>query len=277
MGVTLVTDSTCDLPREVCAARGIEVVPMRVRFGEKEYLDGVDLTNEEFALRLAAAAELPQTAQPSPQAFLEAFGRADGDVLCITVSSGLSGTYQTARLAADMAGEGGRKVGVIDSHTASIGLGVLVLEAAEQIAAGLSLPALLDTLLAYRDKMRTMVVLDTLENVVKGGRLTRFEGLMGNLLNIKPVMMGDPEGKLVVAEKARGQQKALRRALDILGEAGRDLKDRIVGISHLACLDEALALKDQVVARFAPREVVVAPMGATIGTYAGRGGIIIAG
>ncbi|MGE5590754.1 MAG: DegV family protein [Bacillota bacterium] len=80
-----------------------------------------------------------------------------------------------------------------------------------------------------------------------------------------------------MAEKVRGQQKALRRALDILGEAGRDLKGRIVGISHLARLEEALALKDQVLARFAPREVVVTPMGAAIGTYAGKGGLIIAG
>lgn len=274
MSITLVTDSACDLPADLCRRHGVQVVPMHVNIDGEEVLDGIDLTPEQFAARLKAARDLPKTSQPTPGTFAEAFRKAVGDVLCVTLSSGLSGTYQAARLGAEMSG---KRVEVFDSHTASIGQALTVLHAAEKIVQGLPLQAISEALYSFRDQLKTLVMLNTLENVVRGGRLTKFEGLLGNLLNIKPVMAGDAEGKLYVVEKVHGRQRSLRRAVELLEATGRDFTQRLVGISYIGCLEEAQALQAEIVRRLNPREVLVLPMGSTIGTYAGEGGIILAG
>jgi DegV family protein with EDD domain len=207
---------------------------------------------------------------------MEVFRRAldeAGEAVCICISSGLSSTYQSAVLARDMLET--EKIRIIDSLSASLGEGVLAIRAAEMARQGLSLDTIFNRLVDYRDNLKTVFTLDTLENVIKGGRLTKFQGLVGSILDIKPIFQG-VEGKIEVLEKLRGRRRALRRLTALIGEMTRDVEKCIIGISHMDCLEEALELKKEIEKIYSPARIIIAEMGSTLGTYAGKGGIITA-
>lgn len=269
----VVTDSSCDLPPEVLEARGITVVPLEVDVDGQIFREGVDLTPQEYWAKLTAAAELPKTSQPSPAAWEDAFDALSptGPVLCITISSKLSGTYQSAFLARDLTHA---DVTVFDSLNASLGLGLQVLRACELAEEGRSVADVVAELTPYRDEMTTLVLLNTLENIVKGGRLSSFTGSLSKILDIR-ALLRSKEGAVVLLERVHGHRRLLERAVEKACERCPDMSGRTVGITHFDNLADADALKQALGERCHPRGFIINPMGSSMATYAGAGGIIV--
>ncbi|ESU31590.1 hypothetical protein G3A_15850 [Bacillus sp. 17376] len=272
--VQIITDSSADLPKDIIEKYFIHVVPLSVRIGEQEYLEGVSLTPHEFFQKMFSTNELPKTSQPSPSDFADLFTKLakNGDeMLCFTISSGLSGTYQAACLGKEISNT---NVTVFDTLGGSLGHGLQILKAVELASQGWRLEDIIQELEKIRDKMNILILLDTIENVVKGGRLSKFQGSVAKILNIKVILEG-VNGKIEVLEKIRGNKRFFKRALDILGERKTDFSETVIGITHTGNFEDVEFLKTEIQKRYDPQEIIVNYMGATMGTYAGKGGIIV--
>jgi DegV family protein with EDD domain len=270
----IVTDSSCDLPRELIDRLNILVVPLQIEIDGDHFIDGVNLSHQEFFEKMAASPTLPKTSQPSPQSYLDAFKeglKRHGEVLSIHLSSKLSGTYEGALMIKE---ELGGDIEVFDTLTGSIGTGLQVLKACELMKEGLQRSAIIEKLKEYRDQMRVVVYLETLENAVKGGRVSKPKEFMANLLNLKPVVHVE-DGYVRILKTIRGKKKAIRVLLEEMEKKQVDYHDRVVAITHVDCLEEALALKEEIIKQFNPGEVMLTTMGPVIGTHAGTGGLLV--
>ncbi len=276
MDIKIVTDSSCDLPAELVEKCGIEVVSLHVTFENSEtFTERVTISPEQFWDRMAKSRELPKTSRPTPEAFACTFRKAlanHASVIYIGLSSSLSGTFESAQLAArSVPGE----IHLIDSLSGSLGLGILAVKAHEFINSGINVKAAVNKIINYRDGMTTLFTMDSLENLIKGGRVGRLPGFIGTVLSIRPIGKAGDRGQIDVLEKVRGRGKSLQRIVQLVGEMGTNLKEKIVGISHVNCLQEALNLKKSIEENFQPGKVIVSKVGSTMGTYAGTGGIIV--
>lgn len=268
-GVRIVTDSSCDLSAEEAAALDIEIVPLTIRFGADEYTDGQDLSVERFYELMAASDALPETAAPSPGSFEAAFRRqadAGADaVVCINISAELSATMQSAQNAA-RALEGELDVRVIDSRSITMGLGTQVLLAARAAADGSSVDEVTELVASLRRRTRVMGVLDTLENLKKGGRIGGAQALLGSMLSIKPCI-DISSGKVEEASKQRTRKKSLQWLRDQALGQGRP--------EHLSIVHAQAGDVDDMVALLTPTvprdEIRVGLIGPVIGTHTGRG------
>ncbi|MFM9083951.1 MAG: DegV family protein [Actinomycetota bacterium] len=274
MSVKIITDSACDLPLDLIGNLGVEVVPLTVRFGDTEYVDGRDITPTEFWAKCAASAELPQTAAPSQGSFEEAYRRAAAagasGIVVVSLSAELSATIQSAQLAArDWGGQ--IPVRIVDSLNASMGQGLIVIECAERARQGASI----DEIVALAEDLapRTFVfgALDPLENLKKGGRIGGAKALLATALSIKP-LIEIRGGKVEEAGKARTRSKALAVLVDQLANH----KGRIerLGILHAQCADVDAFI--EMVKKVHDGPAIVGDIGAVIGTHAGQGTIGIA-
>jgi DegV family protein with EDD domain len=210
MAVRIVTDSACDLAQAQVDRHGIEVVPLSIRFGDEEYVDRVELSVDDFYTKMAQTDTLPETAAPSPGAFEQAFRKlgADGDeVVCVNLSAALSATMQSAATAAKSL-EGEVAVTVVDSRALTIGLGNLVIAAAEAAEAGAGAAEVVALVDALSDRTRMWGMLDTLDNLLKGGRIGKAQQLMGSVLSIKPIL-DMSTGEVHEAAKPRTKKKGL--------------------------------------------------------------------
>lgn len=279
MALRIITDTSCDLPDSELEKYNIEMIPLKVTFDNGEtFLDRFELGPANFVKKMKLSKILPKTSAPDPNTFIEYFekGVKDvGEVLFVSLSSGLSSTYQTAQLACNMLGS--EKVKIFDTLTASLGTGLMAIKAARMAAQGLSMDRIVELLTQIRSSREVIFTLDTLENVVKGGRLSRIEGLAGTLLHIKPILIGNDRGVPEVVEKVKGRKKAMHRLVNMLGEvAGNSVKGKLIGISHVNCEDDAIHLSEEIRNRYNQDcEIIIAEMSATIGTYAGEGGLMI--
>jgi DegV family protein with EDD domain len=266
-GVRIVSDSACDLTQEEAAALGIEIVPLSIRFGDKEFTDRQDLSVAEFYRRMAESDALPETSAPAPGAFEQVFRKLAGEgahaVVCINLSGELSATIESARNAARSL-EGEVDVRVIDSRTLTAGLGTIVLEAAAAAKAGRSVDevvALADDLVA---RTRVYAALDTLDNLKKGGRIGGAQAFLGSLLSIKP-LINVTGGHVEEAGKPRTRKKAL--------VALRDQLFQEQGVVHLSVYDgeapDVDAFLDLIESRFPRAELRTGRIGAVIGTHGG--------
>ena len=273
MAIRIITDSASDL----APSPALTVVPLTVTFGETSYLDGVDLSAHRFYELLVENDQLPSTSQINPGTWDEAFreATASGDeVVCITLSSKLSGTYQSACIAA----EAYPTVHVVDSLNVTVGEGVLVRRALELAQAGLEADELVNALDAEKRSIRVVALLDTLEYLKRGGRVSGGTALVGTMLSIKPVVAVQ-DGLVEVIGKARGSKNGHNLLVrEIQNGGGIDvsrplatgftgLDDRILRkyIQDAGCLWEDLV-----------SEVPVYEVGSTIGTHAGPGAIAVA-
>ncbi|HWP96293.1 MAG TPA: DegV family protein [Syntrophomonadaceae bacterium] len=279
MDVRIITDTSCDLPEEELDKYKIEMIPLKITFEDGEtFLDRVEISPSLFVDKMTRSKTLPKTSAPDPDTFVSYFEkglREAGQVLFVSLSSGLSSTYQTAVLARNMLGS--QNICIFDSLTASLGTGIAAIKAAQMAALGLNVHTIVEQLSSIRKTREVMFTLDTLENVVKGGRLSRFQGLAGTVLNIKPILRGNSEGIPEIIDKVRGRKKAINRLASMLGEIpGPCTCERIIGISHVHCPEDAAKLARDIEDRYQPNEpIIIAEMGATIGTYAGTGGLMI--
>ncbi len=204
MKVKIIVDSTADMAQEV--AEQLTAVPLSVHFGSEEYLDGITLSRQNFYEKLIESDVMPTTSQATPHAFHQAYTEAVADgyeVVVITIASALSGTYQSAVIAAqDFPG----KVHVVDSHTVTVGSGILAEYALQLVQQGLDAATIAKTLEEKRDDVRVIALLDTLEFLKRGGRISKTAAFAGGLLSIKPVVELK-DGEIHVLGKARGSKQ----------------------------------------------------------------------
>ena len=270
IAIHIITDSTCDLSREDQERLGIQVVPLTVLFSGKSYLDGIDLTNEEFYDMLEGSEELPTTSQVSPQTFAEVFKThldAGDEVVGIFISSEISGTYNSSFVAKEMLDS--EDIYVVDSRSASMGLALLVSEAAKKRDAGCTAQEIAEHVTALTKKIRFMAAVNTLKYLRKGGRISAASAAIGGVLNIKPIV-AIVDGAIFSVGKARGTKAAL---VDMLNRVTEDLPDLRSGVAFAhSCVPE---LAEKTIELFkGPLELtewITCSVGSVIGTYAGRG------
>jgi DegV family protein with EDD domain len=266
VSIKVVTDSSCDLPQSLVDALRIEVVPLTIRFGDEELVDREELTTDEFWARLEHTKVLPETAAPSAGAFEKKFrelhARGATGVVCINLSSHLSATMQAAQVAA-AAVSGDFPVQVIDSQSASMGLGNLCLTAARRAADGDSLESIVTEVVNRRDRTKLFATLDTLEFLKRGGRVGNARALLGTVLSIKPIIE-IRDGIVEEDEKVRTRSKALK--LLAAKAAAGTIEHLSVLHGNAPDLDELLELLGPI---FPRDDIITGVVGPVIGTHAG--------
>ena len=235
MSIRIIIDSTTDIPEQVL--HQVEVVPLTVSFGDEEYLDGIDLSRGDFYRKLEAGQILPKTSQPSPEAFAEVFQRiheAGDEGVFISVASALSGTCQSAAIAAADYPE----ISVVDSRNVAVGTGILAEYALQLIARGITREELVQKLEKKREDICLIAMLDTLEYLKRGGRISKTAALAGGILNIKPVITVK-EGEILILGKARGAKKANNLLVELAEKNGVDYSLPIL-LGYAGTSDELL-------------------------------------
>jgi len=273
--VRVVTDSTADLPRDIVAELGITVVPLHIHFGEETYEDGVTITKDEFYRRLTTGSILPKTSAPAAGTFTAAYERlaAETDeIISIHISSKLSATHTSALL-----GKEGFKsacsVEVVDSYSASIGLGLLAIRAARQARTGATLSAITADISAAVPRTKYFGVVDTLEYLHKGGRIGMATALLGSLLKVKPIL-GLRDGVAHPIERVRGdRQKAFDRLCEMVSSY-RSISS--LAVAHTTAEEEMERLVARLAQFFPSDRIVKSRCGATLGTYLGPNTLCLA-
>lgn len=269
MGVRIVTDSSCDLPDDLVERHRVEIVPLSIRFGREELIDRKELSTDEFWERVKLSDTLPETAAPSAGAFEEAFRRlvtegAD-EIVCINISSKLSATMQSAKVAAE-ALAGVCRVEVVDSLSVSMGVGNLCVSAAELAAEGADTDTILADVEERRTRTRLHGTLDTLDFLRKGGRIGAAQHLLGSVLSIKP-LIEIYDGVVSEGGKVRTRSKALRVLAERVRAAG-PVERLAVPHAQAADVDDFLAILAEVVPGVTP---LVTQLGPVVGTHGGPG------
>lgn len=269
MPVVVVTDSTSDLSPGLCKAMNIRVVPLWVVHATGNYLDGIDITPEKFYPLLENSADLPTTSQPSPQQFLDVYVplvEAGYQIVSVHISSGFSGTLQSALSAREMLGKG--EIHVVDSASISYGLGFLALEAARLAENGFDAAEIVRRLESLKAGTDVMFTIDTLTYLHKGGRIGKAACLLGNLLRVKPLIKVE-DGVLVPAGRCRSSKQALEEIARTMGEKFRGQKVR-AAVGHGMVLDKAEALAELLSGELDLVEPVhVFQVGSVIGVHTG--------
>lgn len=276
MGIQIVIDSTTDLPAQ--AAEQVKIVPLTIHFGEQQYVSGVDIDSRSFYEKLVESDVLPTTSQPTPAAFADVFQaavEAGDEVVCITISSKLSGTYQSASIAAmDFSG----KVFVVDSRTVTLGCGILTQYALDLAKQGISARELAERVEKKREKVRLLALLDTLEYLKKGGRISSTVAFAGGLLNIKPVICV-AEGEVKLLGKARGSRQGSNLLVQQIEKAGGVDFDLPVLLGYTGLSDAMLKKYMEDSAQLWQGRVDSLPVsivGSVVGTHAGPGAVAVA-
>jgi DegV family protein with EDD domain len=272
--VAVVTDSGVNLPETVQETHQINVVPLKVILGEQTLRDGIDITPSRFYELLRAASKLPTTSQPSTGDFVEVYSRLSGEVdaiVSIHLSELLSGTIKSALAARELVNH--VPIEVIDSRSASVGLGFVVLAAAREAQRGGGLPEVVAAAKKLIPRINVIFVVDTLKYLHMGGRIGGASAMLGTALKIKP-LLHLYEGQVNPLERVRSKCKATERMLEIMAQ--RLQGDDSEGVLHAAVAhayreDEALELKEQVLSRFQPDEFYLSELTPAIGTHAGPG------
>ncbi|UCC73043.1 MAG: DegV family EDD domain-containing protein [Gemmatimonadota bacterium] len=272
--LAVVTDTTCDLPLELILEHGITVAPLSVMFGDEAFLDQVDIAHEEFLERLVDPEQpLPTTSQPAPAHLNEAYRRAAehaDEVLGLFVSGTLSGTLGQAEAAAARFPEA--KVTIHDSRSASLGLGLQVLRAAELAAKGWEAEDIVAELERLRDRSGLFITVDTLDYLQRSGRLGKAHAFLGNLFDLKPILSVDREGYVVPVDRVRHREALIPRVLELLSERVPAERARLrMGVAHVLCQDVADELASEMERAFAPDELLVRPATSVIAAHTGPG------
>lgn len=273
--VAVVTDSTSDLDPVAAGDLGLRVVPMTVAFGDDAYISRITISDAEFYTRLASTPVLPTTSQPVPAWFEEAYGDAQDDgadaIVSVHLSCDLSGTYDQARVVARAAGI---PVRVVDTRQVGGGLALAALAAHRAAQAGADVDAVADTARRTAAAAQTFYVVDTLEYLKRGGRLSSTQALVGNVLRVKPILTM-VDGRIEVTDRSRTWSRAAERLVELVVDAaGEGAVDLVV--SHGLAPDRAEQVEAALRERVDVRDVVRTEVGPVMGTHAGPGSLGVA-
>jgi DegV family protein with EDD domain len=271
--IKVVTDSTSDILPDEAERLGIDVVPLTVRFGDEQFRDGLDLGPDAFYSKLATTSVQPSTSQPTPEQFGEVYRRhvtAGDSVVSLHISAKLSGTLQSASLAAQEFPAGA--VRVVDSMTVSAGLQILVRGVLSDIASGCAIDEVEQRTMSRRDRVGVYVLLDTLTYLQRGGRIGRAQGLVGGILNVKPLLTVT-DGEVHPQARVRSRQQGITKIVE-LAAAQRPLD--ALAVFHCGAPELIDLIAPRLRADHPGLELMVGQLGAVVGTYSGPGGVGIA-
>lgn len=275
MGVRIITDSTSDISLEQAEKMGITIVGLKVIFGDKEYREGIEISMEGFYDKLMEADKLPTTSQPSPDDFLDHFIQAKeaGDsVVVILIAGKLSGTFQSATIAREMAEYS--PVYIIDSLTTITGLRLLVDQAVKMRDQGADAVHIADKIESLKEKVVLLALVDTLEYLHKGGRLSKSSAILGTLLKFKPIITLK-DAAIGVVDKERGTNKGIARVLEAIDEFGAIDQNYPVYFGFTAENSKTLVLQEKVIEKYALHNTKMFPVGCVVGTHVGPGACVI--
>ena len=271
--VSIVADSSCDLPDELADRHGIVLVPLQVIDGEHTYLDRLEISSEQLYRRMRQEPTRFTTSQPAPGAFQQAFGDAlahGEEVVALTLSGALSGTLASAAAAAHAPAFA--RVRVVDSRTTSLGLGMLALRAADLADAGLDAAAIATDLARVRDRSGLLFTLDTFEHLARSGRIGRARAWVGEWLHLKPILELSLDGVVTPLDRVRGREALEPRVLEHLEHRLTPRPRRVrFGVVHADAPEVAARLAGEIARRFGPAECLVQPLTAALGVHTGPG------
>jgi len=271
--IAILTDSTAYITKELCQRYSINVIPLTISWEGQTYQDGIDLTAREFYPRLDHSVSLPTTSQPAMQGFLDQFEELaahSGGIVAPLVSSGISGTVETARSAAIEFTK--IPVQIIDTHATAGGLALIVLATARAAEAGCSLAETAQVAQAVANKLSTFFMVDTLKYLHKGGRIGGATRFLGSALSIKPILFLNQDGKIDALERVRAKQKALVRLAELVEEKAGD-RPAHVSVYHANAAEEAGEFLSQLAQRMNCVEKLLLELSPVIGAHVGSGTI----
>ena len=271
--VAVVTDTSSDLSDGILDRHHIALVPLQVMFGDEVFQDRVQLKPDEFYRRLRTSRTLPTTSQPTPADFVRVFRDARGEadeVVAVLLSSTLSGTYQSAQAAVKAAGLTG--IHLVDSASASLGVGLLALRGAELAESGWKAPAIAKELERLRGQSGCLVTVDRFDNLIRSGRVTRGKAWLAGMLDVKPILSLDSTGRIQPVDRVRGRDNVVPKVLSLL-EKRLTPRPRAIrfGVAHAEAADVAERVRTALVAAYQPRDCFVSLATGVLGTHVGAG------
>lgn len=277
MSYKIIGDSCLDLTKELKKEPNFEIVPLTLQIDDTMVVDDETFDQKAFIRLVKESPNCPKTACPSPEAFKKAYECEQEDVFVITLSSHLSGTYNSAVVGKNLYEEehGPKHICVLDSESASAGEMNLALKIRDLYDAGMKYEQVCEEILKLRDEQKTYFVIDSLEPLRKNGRLTGLQAFFATALNIKPIM-GANHGVIIKLDQARGLSKAYGRMCDIAVKEAGDTKQRRAVIAHCNCPDRARQVKEELEKRAQFQEIVITETAGVATVYAGDGGIVLA-
>lgn len=277
MEIKLIGDSCFDLNEELKKITNLCISPLKIDVAGKELIDDENLNQKELLGLMKKSNKSPKTSCPSPNDYMEKFEGKE-DVFVVTLSSQLSGSYNSAILAKDMYMEKSKDkfIHVFDSLSASVAQTLIGLKVLELSDLDYKRNQIVERVDEYIKDMKTIFLLESLDNLIKAGRINKFVAKIATAFSIKPIMGANDEGDIFLVEKARGSKKALRRLVDIIGEKGERLEEKILGIAHCNCFEKAEILKEEIMERYNFKDIIIVETAGISTVYANDGGIVIA-
>ena len=276
MSYKIVADSCCEFPSALANDPRYELVPLGLEVGDELIMDDESFDQKQFLAKVAACPKCPKSFCPSPEKFKEAYRTDAENVFVFTLSSKLSGSYNSAEIGKQLYQEefGEKNIFVCDSHSASCGETQLAYKAVEWSEAGMPFAEICEKLIEYRDQLKTYFVLDNLETLRKNGRLTGVKALVASTLNIKPLMAGKA-GEIVQLGQAIGIKKSLAKMAETVVQEAVHPSEKRLMITHCNCADRAEKVKEMILSKISVKDVLVMDTRGVSSMYANDGGVIV--
>lgn len=277
MDYKIVADSSCDLNEDIRKDVDIELVPFNISVDQKEFRDDKDIVMEDLVKTMKASPNPIKTSCPSPGDFLDSYEGSE-NVFVVTISKELSGTYNSAVLARDMALEKNPEkfIHVFNSRGASVTETLIALKIDELVKKGVSNSEIVEQVEEYIKEINTYFISEDLSNLIKNGRISKTKGLIASILNLKPIMGADDDGNIGLVENIRGSNKAFNRLVEIIGESKKDFKERILAISHANNPKRAKDLKEKIKSLYDFKDILIVETKGLSTAYVNHEGIILA-
>ncbi|MEA2021864.1 MAG: DegV family protein [Candidatus Caldatribacteriota bacterium] len=276
--IGLVTDSTCDLPPELIKEHNIHVVPIVIQVGKESYLDQVEIKPKDFSRLLQTSNKKLSTSQPPPASFERIYNKiADKyeSIISLHLSEKLSGTIQASRVGAKSTNYY-KKIFTVDSKTSTIALGLMLIETARLIKEGYNIKEIINKLKILAKKVKIFVSIPTLKYLMKSGRLSRTKGLLGTIINLKPVISIDDNGYIIEAAKTIGQKRVVRKTLDLAVKFAKSVKNPRFGIAHVSAPELAQWYSGKIQTFFNSSKIIITEASPALSVHIGIGGAVIA-
>lgn len=269
-------DSSCDLNEELEKKLDISLISFNISVDDKEFIDDKNLDLNGFVKEMKSSPNPIKTSCPSPGDFLEKFKEAK-NIFAVTISANLSGTYNSAIVAKDMAlkQDPNKFIHVFNSKSASIGETLIALKIDELIKKKLSNLEIVESVEKYISEMKTFFISESLDNLIKNGRISKTKGLLASVLKFKPIMGADDEGNINLVENHRGSKKSFNRLVELIGETIDNFHDRVLAISHANALDKAVDLKNKIEERYNFKDIIIVETKGLSTAYVNDGGVIL--